>query len=109
VQVDIHVFRALMLHGIGGEEDCVDVVAVDEGGALKGAMELLEELAQPGGLWHVVGHVAVFGLCAGAGDDGLPLGSPGDEVGVQEHDITGCGPTCVGAANPISVGVDHEL
>jgi hypothetical protein len=39
-----------MLHGIGGEEDCVDVVAVDEGGALKGAMELLEELAQPGGL-----------------------------------------------------------
>jgi hypothetical protein len=33
VQVDLHVLRALMLHGIGGEVDCADVVAADEGGA----------------------------------------------------------------------------
>jgi hypothetical protein len=32
--------RALMLHEIGGEVDGADVVAVDEGGALKGAVEL---------------------------------------------------------------------
>jgi hypothetical protein len=32
-----------MLHKIG-EVDCADVVSVDEGGALKGAMELLEQL-----------------------------------------------------------------
>jgi hypothetical protein len=31
-----------MLHGIGGEVDGVDVVAVDEGGAMKGVVELVE-------------------------------------------------------------------
>jgi hypothetical protein len=31
-----------MLHGIGGEVDGADVVAVDEGGALKGVVELVE-------------------------------------------------------------------
>jgi hypothetical protein len=31
---------------------------------------------------------AVLGLCAGAGDDGLPLGGPGDEVGAKEHEVT---------------------
>jgi hypothetical protein len=33
---------ALVLHGIDGEVDGADVVAVDKGGALKGAVELVE-------------------------------------------------------------------
>jgi hypothetical protein len=109
VRVDLHVLHALMLHGIGGEVDHADVVAVDEGGALKGVVELLGQLAQPGGLCHTVGHNTVLGLCARVGDDGLPLGGPGDEVGTQEHDISGIGPVRVGTTNPISVGVDHML
>jgi hypothetical protein len=44
----------------------------------------MEKLAQPGGLCHVVGHSMVLGLCDGAGDNGLPLGGLGDEVGAQE-------------------------
>jgi hypothetical protein len=36
------------MHGIGGEVDHADVVAVDEGGTLKGSVELVEELSQPG-------------------------------------------------------------
>ena len=83
MQIDLHVLRALMLHGIGGEVDHADVVAVDEGGALKGAMEFVEQLAQPGGLCHAIGHGAVLGLCTGARDDGLPLGGLGDEVGAK--------------------------
>jgi hypothetical protein len=39
----------------------------------------------------------------------LLLGGPGDKVGAQEHDIIGCGPTRVKAANSVSVGVDDEL
>jgi hypothetical protein len=73
VQVDLHVLRALMLHEIGGEVDRVDVVTIDGGGTLKG-LELLEKLAQPGGLCHAVDHNAVLSLCARAGDDRLPLG-----------------------------------
>jgi nucleoside-triphosphatase THEP1 len=45
VQVNLHVLHALMLHGIGGEVDRADVVAVDESGALKGTVELVEELS----------------------------------------------------------------
>jgi hypothetical protein len=77
VQVDLHMLRALMLHEIGGEVDGADVVTVDEGDALKGAVKLVEELAHLGGLCHAVGHNVVLGLCAGAGDDELPLGGPG--------------------------------
>jgi hypothetical protein len=37
VKVELHVLRALMAHGIGGEVDRADVVAVDEGSrALEG-------------------------------------------------------------------------
>jgi hypothetical protein len=67
------VLRVLMLHKIGGEVDHADVVAVDEGGALKGVVELLEQLSQPEGLCHAVGHSTVLGLCAGVRDDRLPL------------------------------------
>jgi hypothetical protein len=76
MQVDLYVLRALMLHEVGGEVDRTDVVAVDESGALEGTVELVEELTQPGGLGHTVGHGTVLGLSAGARDDGLPLGNP---------------------------------
>jgi hypothetical protein len=69
----------------------------------------VQELAHPGCLYHAVGHNTVLSLCAGAGDDGLPLGSPRDEVGAQEHGIAGGGPARVGAAGPVSVGVVHKI
>jgi hypothetical protein len=50
-----------------------------------------------------------LGLSAGARDDGLPFGGPRDEVGAQEHGVTGGGPARVGIASPVSIGVDHEL
>jgi hypothetical protein len=73
-----------MLHEIGGEVDCADVVVVDEGGALEGVVEHLEKLAQPRSLYHVVGHNVVLGLDAGARDGGLSLSGPGDEVSAQK-------------------------
>jgi hypothetical protein len=39
------VLHVLMLHGISGEVDRADIVAVDEGGTLKGVVDLLEQLA----------------------------------------------------------------
>jgi hypothetical protein len=72
-------------------------------------VEFVEQLAWPRGLCHAVGHNTVLGLCAGSRDDGLLLGGLRDEVGAQEHDITGSGPTRVGTTSPVSVGVDHEL
>jgi hypothetical protein len=81
MKIDFHMFRALMLHKIGGEVDRADAVVVNEGGAIEGAVELLQKLADLGGLGHAVGHNAILGLSVGAGDDELPLRGPGDEVG----------------------------
>jgi hypothetical protein len=108
MQVDLPVLRALMLHKIGVEVDRADVVAVDEGGTLEGVVELLEKLTKPVGLCHTIGHNAVLGLCVGARDR-LTLGSPGDEVGTEEHGIAGSGTTRFWIANTVNVGVDLEL
>ena len=101
--------RALMMHGIGGDVDWPDVVAVDKGGTLKGAVELLKKLAlarrprprcwpQRGTRpphWSRRRRAATW--------------RPEDEVSAQEHDITGSGPARVGTYNPVSVDVDHKL
>jgi hypothetical protein len=86
VVVDHHVLRALVLHEIGGEVDCTDVVTIYESGTQEGDVELLEHLSEPRRLGHAVGHNMILGLNAGPGDDGLPLRGPGDEVSTQEHD-----------------------
>jgi hypothetical protein len=62
-----------MLHKIIGKVDHADVVTVDEGGELEGAVELLEELAKLGSLGHSFGHIVVLGLSTGVGDDRLPI------------------------------------
>jgi hypothetical protein len=51
----------------------------------------------------------VLGLSARVRNDRLALGSPADEVGAQEHGVTGSGAARVGTARPVSVGVDYEL
>lgn len=72
VEVDLHVFRALVLYWIG-EIDRVDVV------------KPLKQLAKLGGLGHAIAHIAVFGLSARMGDDGLTLQGLGDEVGPKNR------------------------
>ena len=83
VKVDLHVLRALVLHGIGREVDHADVVVVDEGGARERAIKLLEQPMDPGSLGHAIGHNVILGLNVGAGDDGMSLQGPEDEVGAQ--------------------------
>jgi hypothetical protein len=109
VKVDLHVLRTLVLHEIGGEIHRADVVAINQRGALDGAVELLEKLAELGGLSHAFGHIAVLSLSAGAGDDDLPLRGPGDKVGAQEHDVARCRSMRVGVASLVGVSVDHQL
>jgi hypothetical protein len=51
----------------------------------------------------------VLGLSAGAGDDGLPLRGPRNEIGPQEHDIARGGPTRIEEADSGSVDVDNHF
>ena len=100
--------RPLMLDGVGGEIHGADVVAVDERTLGKRAVELRQELSEPGRLRHAVSDSPVLRLSTGTGDNRLPLGRPG-QVAAQEDGVGRSGATSVRAASPVSVGVDHQL
>jgi hypothetical protein len=106
IKINIHMLRALMLNGVGGEIQGAVVIAVDESAARWRSLELMQELVQPGGLSHTIGNDTVLSFGARAGDDSLPLGRPGDQVVPEEHDIARRGAMSVRAASPVGVGVD---
>jgi hypothetical protein len=87
IKINLHMLGALMLNGVGGEVHGADVVAVDKGAPRRRGLELVEQLSQLSGLSHAVGNDMILGLSAGAGDDGLPLGRPGNQVVPYEHRI----------------------
>jgi hypothetical protein len=80
MRVNLHMLGVLMLNGIGGEVHDTDIIAVDKCAPRRRSLELVEQLTQPGGLSHAVGNGTILGLNARAGDDGLPLGRPGNQV-----------------------------
>ena len=69
----------------------------------------MEQLTEPSRLSHAVGHDAVLGLDAGAGDNRLALRRPGDEAVVEEHDVARGGPARVWIARPVDISVDVKL
>jgi hypothetical protein len=74
MKINLHMLGALMPNGVGGEVHDADDVAVDKCVLRRRGLELIEQLSQPSGLNHAVGNGMIFGLSAGVGDDGLPLG-----------------------------------
>ena len=70
----------LVLDRVGGEVHRTDVVGVDQCAPGERAVELGEELPEPGSLSHAVGDSAVLRLGTGAGDDWLALGRPRHQV-----------------------------
>jgi hypothetical protein len=78
MKINLHMLRALMLNGVGEEVHGTDVVAVDESAARWQSLELVQEMAQPGGHNHTIDDGTLLGFSAGVGDDSLPLGRPGD-------------------------------
>jgi hypothetical protein len=68
VVVDLNMFGALMLDGVGGEVDHIDVVTVDQSGPRQGVMQLLKKLKEPACLHHAVGHDMVLRLGTRSGD-----------------------------------------
>jgi hypothetical protein len=79
-KINLHMLGALILNGVGGEVHGVDVVTVDDGAPRQQGLKLVEQLSQPSGLSHAVGNGTILGLSARAGDDGLPLDRPGNQV-----------------------------
>jgi hypothetical protein len=46
VEMSFNMLGALMLDKVGGEVDCVDVVAVDQGRPRQGVVQLLKQLGR---------------------------------------------------------------
>jgi hypothetical protein len=47
MKINLHMFGALMLNGVGGEVHNTDVVTVDKGAPRRWGLELVELLSQP--------------------------------------------------------------
>jgi hypothetical protein len=109
MKINLHMLGALMLDGVGGEVHDADVVVVDKGGPRRWGLELVEQLSQPSGLSHAIGNGTILSLSAGAGDDGLLLSPPGNQVIPQEHHIAWCRDASVWTTGPVSVRVDDEV
>jgi hypothetical protein len=56
IEINLHVLGTLMLNGVGGEVYNVDVVAIDNNAPRRRTLDLMEQLAQPSGLSHIVVH-----------------------------------------------------
>ena len=105
VNVNLTVLRATMMNGVGCHVDSADIVAVDNRRRSNGNMELLQELAQPATLGHHMSNSTVLYFGTGAGDRGLTLGGPRNQI-IAEVDITaGGGAPRVGAASPVGIEI----
>ena len=127
VKIDLHMLRALVLDGIGGEIRGRDVVAVNDGRTRRGAADLLQKLAQPTRFRNRVGDGPVFSFGARARHGCLSFRGPGNEVVAEVHEVAGdeasgarayavqsrwrrpCRPACVRAPRPISICIGHKL
>jgi hypothetical protein len=83
MEINLHMLRALMLNGVGGELHGADVVTVDESATRWRSLELMQELLQPDGLSHTISDGTVLSFGAGAGHDSLPLHRPGCPRGTR--------------------------
>jgi hypothetical protein len=108
IKINLHMFGALMLNGVGGEVHNAVVVTVDESALRRRTLELMEQLVQPGGLSYAVGDGTVLGFCAGPRDDRLSLDRPGHKVVPEQHRVAGRGAMSVRTYIPVSIGVDNE-
>jgi hypothetical protein len=109
VEINLYVLRALMLDWVAGHVDGADVITEDHCSSAERSVKLQKELAKPGSLSHGICNSTILGLGTGAGEGRLAFGGRGNEVGTEEHCITGCGFASVRADGPVSIGVDNQI
>ena len=108
VNINLNVLRATMMNGVGCHVDSADIVAVDNHRRSNGDVELLQELAQPATLSHHMSNSTVLCFCTGAGDHGLTLGGPRNQIIAEVDTIAGGGAPRIWAASPVDIGVGDQ-
>jgi hypothetical protein len=64
VEINLNMFVVLVLNGVGGEVNSVDITTIDQSGMRQGAMQLHKQLTKPACLCHAVAHIVVLRLSA---------------------------------------------
>jgi hypothetical protein len=108
VNVDLDVFGAAIVNGIGCHVDSTHVVAIDDRHRSNRQVEFLKKLSQPAALSNSVGHGPVLSLHAGPGDGSLSLGGPRDEVVAEVDAVAQSGATRVRTPSPVRIQVSGE-
>jgi hypothetical protein len=103
--VDFDVLGTCMIDGVGGESYSANVVTPDEWWDWKTEAEVLEEHVEPVNFSGDSGESAILGLGAGASDDKLFLGPPGNKTGSEEDTIVSGRAAIVRIAGPIGVAI----
>ena len=91
VDINLNVLRASVINWIGCHVDNADIVTVDNHRRSNGNIELLQELAQPATLGHHMSNSTVLCFGTGAGDRGLTLGGPRNQIVAEVDTIAGGG------------------
>ena len=105
----LHMLGPLVLNGVGGQINGIDIVTVHNGGSPKRAMELMEELTQPTRLHNSICDNAILDLCTGSRDCRLTLGRPRNQIITQKYTVSRSGMVSIGTTGPISISVHSEI
>jgi hypothetical protein len=106
MQVNFHMFSALMLHGISGEIDRTYVITINQRSGTNGRVKLHEKLTQPGDLSNSISNGTIFSFSTRTGDGALTLGRPGDQVITKKHNIARSGTTGIWTTGPVRISVN---
>jgi hypothetical protein len=109
MEINFHMFGALVLNWVGGEVDSTDIIAADEAGSVERMVEFLKKLPEPGNLSNTICNGSVFSFSAGSGDGGLTFRGLGHKAVTKKESVTRGGTASVRASGPIRIGVNHKL
>jgi hypothetical protein len=62
VKINLHVFYSLMLHRVGGQVLCTDIITIYQCCTVRRTSQLVEKLRKPTGSRDCICHRPVFGL-----------------------------------------------
>lgn len=109
VNVELDVFRTLMLNRIAGQVHCRYVVGVHNRGPRQRTMKLQEEVPQPGTLRYNISDPAILSFSTGSRNNRLSFGRPRDQSVVEENTVAQGGSTSVRAPSPISISICNKI
>ena len=70
---------ASMMNQVGGEVDCIDVIAINKSGFVNGMTKLMKKPSKLRALSNGAGHATIVRLSAGSRNRGMSLIRPQDK------------------------------